>query len=87
MISLNVNEATLIDSPFYSPDVELAQPKIASYFSMKDPKIISPFSDRSMAEYRFVLSGTKIVRTRTVYSVLTLLSEVSGFADVVIVAC
>ena len=39
-----------------------------------------------MAEFYFFLSGTKIVRTRIVYNVLTLLSEVSGFADVVIVA-
>lgn len=31
------------------------------------------------------LSETKIIRNRTVYSVLTMISEVSGFADLLMV--
>jgi hypothetical protein len=34
LILLNVNEATLVDSPFYSDDLPLAQAQSLSFFSM-----------------------------------------------------
>ncbi len=40
----------------------------------------------TIIEIRFALEGTKFIRSRTVYDVIALISEVSGFADIFFVS-
>ena len=82
-ISLQANEVELSDTPYQnpwdeSPDTEreyLTMNKVNDYFDdeEEDPR---PFV------MQFYLDDTKILRGRSVYDIITLVSEVSGLADI-----
>ena len=44
-----------------------------------------PPVDNLIGKYKFVLAQSKVIKSRTVYNWITMLSEVSGFADILIV--
>ena len=43
-------------------------------------------SESAFSSFTFVLSDKKTIKSRTVYNLITLISEVSGFADLFFVA-
>ena len=87
MISLVVNEVQLTDSPMQNPFDESPTLELR-YFTIgaeKKGQSTEDFTENVVLWQFFRLSEIKTIRNRTVYNVITLISEVSGFADILIV--
>jgi hypothetical protein len=85
-VPLQVNEVQLTDSYFINPFNEAKQQSSHVYLTtsdkVKSEKILWP---DTYFYANIFLSDRKIIRKRSVYDILTLIAEVSGFADMFVV--
>ena len=78
---LGFNEAEISDNPITNPwDDSTGQ--TYQYLTATDSKKTSYPEENVLIDIVFVPQGTKVIRSRTVYDVITFISEVSGFADI-----
>ena len=77
--TVQVNEVTLIDNPWQNPYAEDITLK-KSFLTAKDQKSSSVHFDA--LNFLVVLGDEKSIRGRQVYSLIELISEVSGLADI-----
>jgi len=77
----------LSDTPFANPwsDAPDSRHKYLTYKSQSEIPFELIDDDPTIFHAKFILDDTKVVRTRTVYNLITLVSEVSGFADIFLV--
>jgi hypothetical protein len=77
----------LSDTPFANPwsDAPDRRHKYLTFSSQSEYSYEFDKDDPTIFEAKFILDDTKVVRTRTVYNLITLVSEVSGFADIFLV--
>lgn len=82
-INLQANEATTIDFPWQNPFVEErgVQKEYLNFNSI----VQGPEAKRLIFGLNLQLADTKQLRQRQVYSFIELVSEVSGFADVLFI--
>ena len=80
---LALNEVQLSDDPWSNPFDESAQ-RVHTYLGYDSYEQQAPESG-VLGFYTFLLGQTKVIKSRTVYNWITLLSEVSGFADILLV--
>lgn len=75
------------DTPFANPwsDAPDSRHKYLTFKSQSDVSYEFDEDDPTIFEAKFMLDDTKVVRSRTVYNLITLVSEVSGFADIFLV--
>ena len=77
----NINEVKLIDTPFQNPWKE-QHDLITSFLTSDKTKVIKTNAEsQELLLLEIYLSDTKLMRSRTVYDIVTLIAEVSGFAD------
>ena len=81
----NVNKVNLQDSPFKNPWNE-EQGKQSHQFLTYESNVQSSENILwTYANFRLELSRTKVIKGRQVYDIITLIAEVSGFADLFMV--
>ena len=75
------------DTPFANPwsDAPDSRHKYLTFKSQSEIPFELKINDPTIFHAKFTLDDTKVVRTRTVYNLITLVSEVSGFADIFLV--
>jgi hypothetical protein len=81
-VDAKFNQASLLDSPFSNPFEEESEINMNEYLTAGDTEIraisgVSTF----FFQIRVRLTDTMTIRNRTAYNFITLISEISGFAD------
>ena len=74
----------MTDQPWQNPWVPKIDLKLNYLTTSKKDKLSSTDS-KNLIETVFYLSDKKVIRSRQVYNIITLISEVSGFLDIWII--
>lgn len=87
-IDLHVNEAQLSDNPYQSPfdekpDSEHTYLTVDKFTAIRSPTPVGDSEKYLRGSLR--LADIKFIRQRYVYNLITLVSEISGFADILFV--
>jgi hypothetical protein len=80
------NEAQLLDTPFANPFTESSYIEYYNYMTSDSTVYTDKPGQQSFVKIRLRLTDTMTLRSRTVYSLITLISEMSGFADLLYVS-
>ena len=85
LFKLAVNSAVLADSPWQNPLNDGTAIETHQYLSLYENLSVPNGGEKSILLYTFELADTQIIRSRKVYDMITLIAEVSGFADILLV--
>lgn len=79
-----MNEVSLTDTPWQNP-YDDAPGSYEIYLTTKSVTSEAEPSEGKLFNIRISLADTKLIKARIVYNIITLVSEISGFADILIV--
>lgn len=83
---VSLNEAITVDSPYTNPFLVSDGEVKYQYLTLNSVVNENLVADHmAIYEASILLHDTKLLRSRRVYSIITLISEVSGVADILFV--
>lgn len=86
IVNLNANEVQLADSAFQNPFDDNDGLTELNYLTVAYSSLVEDNDSEMFFSLKLRLNDQKVIRSRSVYTLLTLVSEVSGFADLIYVA-